>query len=355
MSRLLPALHYLSLGEKLAQLDLVIPGLCGPLPEVESLDSESIKSLVSCLSKSNRVLDYYPTSKNNFYDVLVTIFGLTADQSLPVAALSLLASDHDISQGHWFCADPVQLQADMDHAILRDAQSLGLTQDESDAFLAELNAHFHEDGISFVATDKEHWFVNVPDQQQISTTALNDVIARNINFFMPQGEDALFWKKLMNEVQMLLHLSPVNEKREQQNKLPVNGLWFWGEGELPCKTDSEITEVYSSNPVVKGLADLSNIKYHSDFDIENIKSESNTLMVLDDLFGITGYGDVGEWQKVFSELYLNKMKPIIELAMKKKIKINLHPCNGVCYQLSAKNKFRFFRDKRIASYIDSYE
>ena len=63
--------------------------------------------------------------------MLGELFGLDSDQALPVAALSLLASDLNSGKGHWVCADPVYLQADMDHAILRDAQSLDLTQDES--------------------------------------------------------------------------------------------------------------------------------------------------------------------------------------------------------------------------------
>ena len=158
---------------------------------------------------------------------------------------------------------------------------------------------------------------------------------------------------------MLLHLSTVNEQREQQNKLPVNGLWFWGEGELPAKTNVKLKEVYSRQAVVKGLCHLNQLDCHSDFDVktlfQNMTQESRVLLVLDDLFAVTSYGDVMAWQSSLSDLYMNQLEPIIQLAMKKKIKLNIHPCNGVCYQISSKNKFRFFRDKRITNYIDSYE
>ena len=111
--------------EKLTQLDLVIPGLCGPLPEIDRLDSPAVKSLVSWLAKADKKI----LSQQSFYDVLASLFGLDADTSLPAAALSLLASDQYTAQGHWFRADPVHLQADMDHAILRDSHGLDLQCD----------------------------------------------------------------------------------------------------------------------------------------------------------------------------------------------------------------------------------
>ena len=339
----------------MTQLDLVIPGLCGPLPEVDRLDSPAVKSLVSWLAKADKKI----LPQQNFYDVLVTLFGLSNDTSLPAAALSLLASDQYTAQGHWFRADPVHLQADMDHAILRDSHGLDLTFEESETLLEELNTHFREDGIRFLMHDKDSWFLNVSDHEKVSTTAVHDVISRNVYAFMPQGEDALYWKKFMNEVQMLLHQSPVNEKRIERNKLPVNGAWLWGEGALPKKTASQRMTVHGSHSIVMGLAILNGIDCQpvtsADAFLENFSNESENLLVLDDLFAVTCYGDVMEWQTGFNDLYEHWLEPILNWAMKNKVKVNLYPCNGVCYQISRSNKFRFFRDKKIESYIKTYE
>ena len=355
MFRLQPVFPYLKSGEKLTQLNLVIPGLCGPLPDIDRLDSESIPSLVSYLAKA----DQQVSSKKSFYDVLALLFSLDDKQPFPAAALSLLASAKHTEQGHWFRADPVHLQADMDHAILRDSHGLDLTQQESEGLIDELNKHFHEDGIRFLMNDKDSWCLNINDHGNVSTTAVNDVISRNVYSFMPHGEDALFWKKLMNEVQMLMHQSEVNAKRQDNNKLPVNGVWLWGEGDLPVKSDMQNMEVYSQYSLVKGLANLNDLNCHSVSDvkqfIESVSRQSNNLLVLDDLFNVTCYGDVMAWQSGFDDLYLNWLEPILNWASKKKIKISLYPCNGICYQITGKNKFRFFRDKRIESYISIYE
>ena len=339
----------------MTQLDLVIPGLCGPLPDIDRLDSESINSLVACLSKA----DQQATVQKKFHDVLAALFSLDNKKPFPAAALSLLACDQYTEQGHWFKIDPVYLQADIDHAILRDSHGLDLTQQESEIFIEELNAHFKDDGMRFLMIDKDSWFLNVLDHEKVSTTALNEVISRNIYSFMPQGEDALFWKRFMNEVQMLMHQSQVNEQREASNKLPINGVWLWGEGGLPAKAELKEKMVYSQHSIVKGLTALNEIDCHVMPDaktfMEQFSHDKEKLLVLDDLFGISCYGDVLAWQSSFDKLYEQWLSPVLNWAMKNKIKINLHPCNGVVYKVTSRNKFRFFKDKRISSYIKTYE
>jgi hypothetical protein len=342
-------------GEKLAPLNLVIPGLCGPLPEIESLNSESVNSLLPWLAKADR----QTLSQKSFYDVLAMLFEMDEAQPFPAAALSLLASDQYTEEGHWFHIDPVYLQADMDHAILRDTHGLDLTQQESESLIKELNAHFNEDGIYFYIGDKDSWFLKIADHENVSTTPVNEVISRNVYAFMPQGEDALFWKKFMNEVQMLLHHSSVNEQRINNHQLPVNGAWLWGGGKLPVKASPHKMDVYGRHSLVKGLAALNQLNYHPIFELdhftESLSRQTCSILVLDDLFNFTSYGDVMAWQSGFDDLYSDWLEPILNWAMKNKIKINLHPCNGVCYQITGKNRFRFFRDKRIESHINCYE
>ena len=342
-------------GEKLTQLDLVIPGLCGPLPDIDRLDSKSIHALIACLAKA----DQQTTKQKSFHEVLDSLFALDQSKPFPAAALSLLASGQYTEHGFWFHVDPVHLQADMDHAILRDTHGLDLTQQESESLLEELNAHFKDDGIRFLMADKDRWFLNISDHEKVSTTPLNEVISRNVYSFMPEGEDALFWKKFMNEVQMLMFQSQVNAQREQNNKLPVNGVWLWGEGALPDRSKLQSMEVYSQHSLLKGLSTLNNLNCHSmpgvKTFIEQVSNQENNLLVLDDLFNVTCYGDVMEWQSSFNDLYASWLEPLLAWAMKNKVKVNLHACNGVCYQIASHNRFRFFRNKKIENHIKTYE
>ena len=146
--------------------------------------------------------------------------------------LSLLAHDMEPGDNCWIHADPVNLQADMDRAILSDSQTLRIRQEEAEKLVNELNKHFAADDLSIVMADENNWFIMLEDCN-LETTPLSRAVARNINHLMPTGEAAAGWRRLLNEAQMLLHMSEVNQRREESGETTVNSLWLWGEGALP--------------------------------------------------------------------------------------------------------------------------
>ncbi len=64
-----------------------------------------------------------------------------------------------------------------------------------------------------------------------STQPPDAAVGRNVHDYMPAGRDGARIRSLMNEVQMLLHEHPVNQRRERAGQLPVNGWWIWGFGD----------------------------------------------------------------------------------------------------------------------------
>ena len=87
----------------------------------------------------------------------------------------------------WIRADPVHLQADRDRLILVDAAALDLTQDEANRLAAELQEPYRADGWLLKAPRPERWYLKPPTAPQITTTALPDVVARNIQQYLPRG------------------------------------------------------------------------------------------------------------------------------------------------------------------------
>jgi hypothetical protein len=55
---------------------------------------------------------------------------------------------------------------------------------------------------------------------------------RNIHDYLPGGPDGARMRSRMNELQMVLHEHPVNERRTSTRAAPVNALWLWGFGTL---------------------------------------------------------------------------------------------------------------------------
>jgi hypothetical protein len=55
-------------------------------------------------------------------------------------------------------------------------------------------------------------------------------IGRNLRELLPGGRDAARVRALVNELQMLLHEHPVNERRASRGAPTMNSLWLWGFG-----------------------------------------------------------------------------------------------------------------------------
>jgi len=66
----------------------------------------------------------------------------------------------------------------------------------------------------------------------ITTSPVRQVEGRNVDLMMPKGADALRFKKLLNELQMLLHQWPENQQRELSGKVTVSSPWVSFVGQI---------------------------------------------------------------------------------------------------------------------------
>lgn len=350
------------------QLHLVVPGLCGPLADLDPLDANpAIDELIKLLARADQNNHLNNQQANGFHAVLAELFQLDTNKPLPSAELTLLGYDAEhpseygnkYTPGHWFHADPVHLLADIDQAFLRDAESLDIDVAESKQLLETVSQHFSEDGLQWLAMSKDHWFLRKDDATDIKTTPLFDVIGRNINFFMPEGEDEWYWKRFLNESQMLFHQSEVNVARDRRGLLPVNSLWLWGEGSLPEVGQTKIKKIYTDNKLSRGLAKHHSIECSA---LDNVTAVSDSiaytqqpLVVLDELFTISCYGDSGAWLERFEPFFKHWLQPLIQHAFSQGASINLYPCNGSRYRISPGNKFRLFRRRNLKEHIHTYD
>lgn len=161
---------------------------------------------------------------------LAEIFGIASDggKRLPFAALA----GNDNANG-LVRADPISLKADRDTAKLIPAEQLALSDIEADELLEALNGFVAEDGLQFFRRETTQWYLSGMSAAALESYPPSFLAGRNASAFMPEGDEAAHWRRLLTEVQMLLHMQPVNDRRIQQGQMPVNSLWFWGGTPLP--------------------------------------------------------------------------------------------------------------------------
>lgn len=233
-------------------IHLLIPDLFPP-----SLASPSTLTLPS-LGKllSHAYLEQWPQS--TFAETLFALFSLPSQPPLPIAPLTRLTDSHDSGDKIWLRADPVYLQANMDQVFLFDASLLQITQNEANQLINHLNDYFEQDNLLFSAPTPQRWYLQLAELPAVEFTPLPQVIGRPLQHCLPMGEESLFWRKLLNETQTILHQSAINQQREIQQKLPINSVWFWGMGQLPAPPPTRWRQVWTEESLTQGLAQLTN-------------------------------------------------------------------------------------------------
>jgi hypothetical protein len=134
----------------------------------------------------------------------------------------------EVGAAYWLCADPVSLQLTTAQVLL--LPDVMPTQEEAAALCAGLNEHFAGMGLHFSAPHPRRWYVQVDAEPRMTTTSLRKVAWEDAKIHSPQGTDAMRWQRIATEVQMLLHVHPLNQVRAERGELPINSLWFWGGG-----------------------------------------------------------------------------------------------------------------------------
>jgi hypothetical protein len=187
------------------------------------------------------------------------LFGVENDPDVdyPVGAVSYLGSGGEAAKKCWAKAIPVRLIADGDGVVLFGPDQLNVTLTEAENLAVDFNEHFKQDGFSLIIQEHDDWYLELPQCPKITTYSLDSVAGRQIEPFLPVGPDRSQWLNIINETQMLFYQSQVNQRRMEKGSAIINGLWFYGFGELPSLS-KWYGSLYTTMPLAKGLAMLSN-------------------------------------------------------------------------------------------------
>lgn len=343
-----------------SDLHIIAPGICGPLADIESLHkSRVVVDWVRRLSIAAR-----QKSSVSLYGVIEEIFGLNVASDFPAAVFELSATGDNEPDLHYMCADPVHLQADMDHAILSRSEDVSITEDESVELCGLLDRHFSQDGIRFIYRNRFRWLISSESEIVLSTTPMADAVGRNVNFLLPAGEGASHWKQVLTEAQMLLFSSEINSQREGRGLPAINSVWLYGSGKLPESQSCEVDLVTATDDLLKGVASFMRCGYSelpgsaADYIrgtlCEDDGADGCRVLYLSDLDQLTDYTDVSHWLDRLGKVLDEWIYPLLTAAAEKGISVHLYPCNGRRYRFSKYDGLRFWRRDEIETHISCY-
>jgi len=202
-------------------------------------------------------------------------------------------------------------------------------------------------------SDAHRWYLKSNKKLDLNFTALDFAMGRDIKHFMPEGEDAIWWRKILNEAQMLFFQNEVNEVRESKGELSINGLWLWDSFAETGKCYFEIpNQVFTDDVTARSLANQKKISVQSAKNISDINSTA--VLVLNDLYESVCYGDVDAWLNDCDNFFKCEYEKVIELLQTKKIdEINIFPCNGKTFKVTRLNLYKFWKKtKTVGQFCD---
>ena len=311
------------------KLHLLIPSLFWPddsLPEIYR--DLPLPALETLLAKSLRTED----ESSGIEAWLCHAFGIEEQHDWPVAPITLQTDGGgQLTAGnhYWLRADPVHLRIEHNQIVLADSQIFQITSEETNQFTDLLNHHFAEDSYGLTSGNSDitkqrpvllplapdRWYLHVAETPTLKTHALSTVSGRNINSFLPSGEDGIQWQKYFNEIQMLLYEHPLNLAREARGELAINGIWFWGGGTMPQSINSPYTQVWANAVLPQSLA-LANATSHADLPPtaaawRQSATTGSHLAILDTLSSRAQYDNAYGWRENLKKLELEWFGPLL--------------------------------------------
>lgn len=297
------------------QITLVVPELIWPEPDDQAaFASLHCPGLSTLLARSLLSVRRPQSAEATLCDCLGC-----GEDVMAYAPLRRLgeASGADAAEGCWLCADPVHLRLHQERLILADGGRLGITLEEAQSIVADLNVHFAEVGHFHVAA-ADRWYLQLPADAELGyfdVLPLSATTGRRVGRQLPETRQARGLRRLLNEAQMLLHRHPANAQREEKELSTINSLWLWGAGLLPTVPRTRLTGIWSDSPLARGLGRKAGIAVRplpadAQALLAEVVVDHRQLVVIEALQDPVHYEDVEGYRAALNDLDRRWLAPL---------------------------------------------
>ena len=176
--------------------------------------------------------------------------------ALASAPLSRLGQTATLDSHTWAHLEPVHLVAGLnDLSAMQLRGSSRATHEEHEALTATLNEHLRFDNYELQPNNQSGWLLRSTRELDATTIAPEHAFGEPLEHSLPTGPQGAELRRLMTEIQMLLHEHPVNRARARGGLPAINAVWLWGLGVLPGRVQAatSLPSAYGHRNFLKGL------------------------------------------------------------------------------------------------------
>jgi len=185
---------------------------------------------------------------------LLDALGVTDHERYPSAAVMRTGDAGEPARGFWLHLQPMHFVAGLDRltaVILHGASDV--TRAELVELEPTIGAHLRTAGMHLATTAHDDWLVHSERALDVQTSTPDSAAASPLDQAMPHGRDAPGLRRLMTELQMLLHEHPVNVARTRRGVPEINAVWFHGGGELRELQRRSLPQAFGDDLYLRGI------------------------------------------------------------------------------------------------------
>lgn len=154
---------------------------------------------------------------------------------------------------YWLRATPMHFAAglnDLRATPLRGEQ--GMSDEEAERLKTMLGSALEAEGFTMIADGQGNWLLRSVRALDASMSSPH-AASMGLEASMPRGADAALLKRLMTELQMLLHEHPVNRVRVREGRPEINAIWLHGGGSAGAVQSRTLPAAFGDDPFLRGV------------------------------------------------------------------------------------------------------
>lgn len=156
--------------------------------------------------------------------------------------------------------DPVCLTPGPRGMSLTVPAALGLDESESARLVQSLAAALRDRGIGIQLAAADRWYMTLPHAPEGTWWSPEIVASGTLMEHLPAGEEGGELRRILNEIQMILHQQPDNIDRRARRAPEANSVWPWGWAQRPLpRVGAIVSRVHASHPYARGLAAMAGV------------------------------------------------------------------------------------------------
>lgn len=202
---------------------------------------------------------------------LLATLGL--DAPYPSAAVTRTGESGERASGYWLHAQPMHFVAGLDRLTAIELQGEARIVNAERAELEPtVAAHLRASGFELLSTSSGEWLMRSDRPLEVRTVSPAAAASNPLAEVMPQGRDAAQLRRLMTELQMLLHEHPVSAQRSRRGVPEINAIWFYGEGAIGNVRRQVLPQAFGDDAYLRGVYRL------HDLAVEPTPRDAKTLL-----------------------------------------------------------------------------